>query len=292
MIREDFYKDRPAVTVSTDEFSATFLPLDGAKLVSYKNKNGEELMAQMPGEKYLRLGIDSNYIDCECSACDDMFPTIDPCEINGQKYLDHGEVCRIEHNYAIEGDKVTFSVEAKEVNSTFAKTVYTDGKSLFVKYRIENHNDFTLPYIWAAHMMLIGEEGAYVESEFSRNDEKRVMFGKPLSIDTAEVLEPFGTNKGYKFYYTDAKAPIKCSVIYPDTNKKISVEFDNDIVKYLGVWMNPGDLNDMYNIAIEPCTALYDDPINAEKGNAASYIAAKGTIEFTLKIDSEIMGGK
>ena len=56
---------------------------------------------------------------------------------------------------------------------------------------------------------------------------------------------------------------------------------DDGVIKYLGVWCNPGDLNGMYNIALEPCTALYDDPIKA--GDTCSYIKAKGNIEFTLK---------
>lgn len=286
MIKEAFYKDRPAFAVACDEFSALFLPLDGAKLVSIKAKNGDELLEQATGETYRRLGLDSSYIKSECSAFDDMFPAIDPCVINGMEYLDHGEVCRREHQVEINGDKITFRCELENLNITYCKTAFAKDGMLHIAYRIENHNEFDFPYVWAGHMMFAGENGAYAVSDFVPESPKRVMFGKPESDRTAHMLPPRG-NKQYKFYYLEEKPPVKCGIVYPERKKKISVIFDNSVVKYLGIWMNPGDLNGMYNIALEPCTALYDNPVNAESANAASYIGAGEICEFTLKIGYE-----
>ena len=283
MIRQTFYKDRPAIAVECDKFVALFLPYDGAKLVSFKTNDGEEFLAHTQGEKYRRLDIDGEYIESECSAFDDMFPAIDPCVINGIDYLDHGQVCRVEHQYVIDRDFVTFKCELENLNITYTKTAFSRNGKLCISYKIENHNDFDFPYLWAGHMMFKGQNGAYVVSEFSPDSPKRVMFGKPQSEQFAHVLEKKG-NKHYKFYYTEEKPPIKCGIVYPETKKEISVKFDNQIVKYLGLWMNPGDFNAMYNIALEPCTALYDNPVNAIKANAASYIEAKKTIDFTLEI--------
>ncbi len=77
---------------------------------------------------------------------------------------------------------------------------------------------------------------------------------------------------------------MKCGIVYPESKIEVTVEFDNNIVKYLGLWVNPGDLNGMYNLAVEPCTALYDNPINAQKANAASYIKSHDKVGFTLKM--------
>ena len=41
-----FYKDRPAIAITNGILTATFLPLDGAKLVSLKDANGNEYLAQ------------------------------------------------------------------------------------------------------------------------------------------------------------------------------------------------------------------------------------------------------
>lgn len=135
-------------------------------------------------------------------------------------------------------------------------------------------------------MMFKGERGAYASSDYTPDSKKRIMFGKPANDKTAHVLQEKG-NKQYKFYYTDAKPPIKCGIVYPESKTKVNIEFDSDVVKYLGLWVNPGDLNGMYNLALEPCTALYDNPINAEKANAASYIKAHEAVKFTLKMGCE-----
>ena len=283
MITKTNYKDRPAIKVSAGDTEALFLPKDGGKFVSLKHK-GKEFFEHRKEENYRILGLDTSYIESECSAFDDMFPTIDPCTINGMDYLDHGEVCRREHEVEIKDDTVTFTCELKNLNATFKKSVYEESGTLCIRYRIENHNGFDFPYLWAGHMMFKGESGAYAVSDFTAHDEKKVMFGVPETLEKAHILPEYGAIRQYKYYYTDAKGPIRCGVVYPKSNAEVSLEFDSDIVKYLGLWVNPGDLNGMYNIALEPCTALYDDPINAKKANVDSVIKSGETVEFTLKI--------
>ncbi len=287
MIIETFYKDRPAVKVFDNKLEALFLPDDGGKLVSLKI-DGCEFLAQREGSKYLRLGVDTNYVESECSAFDDMFPTIDPCSMDNFSYPDHGEVCRSSFEYEITDDTVYLRQDMLSVNAVFSKTAGVENGTLCIKYSIENKNDVTLPYIWAGHIMLAGEEGAKIVSKFTSDDPATVAFGKPPAMEKACVLEKYGANKEYKFYYDDSKTPMECSVCYPKTSRKIDFSFEEDTVKYLGIWMNPGDLNGMYSLAIEPCTAPYDTPVKAEERGKGSYINPKEKIEFTIKIS----GGK
>ncbi len=284
MISKTNYKDRPAIKVSAGDMEALFLPRDGGKFVSLKFK-GKEFFEHRKEENYRVLGLNTSYVESECSAFDDMFPTIDPCKINGMDYLDHGEVCRREHEVDATDDSVTFTCQLENLNTTFKKNIYEDNGALCIRYTIENHNSFDFPYLWAGHMMFRGESGAYAVSEFAPDDPKKVMFGMPEFVEKAHILPERGAIKQYKYYYTEAKGPVKCGVAYPNSKVQIALEFDSDVVKYLGLWVNPGDLNGMYNIALEPCTALYDDPINAEKANASSVIKSGETVEFTLKIN-------
>ncbi len=281
MIKRSMYKKREAITLEGRSFSAVFLPSDGAKLASFKTNDGIELLAQAKGEEYKRLFLDSDYVKSECSAFDDMFPTIDPCTVNGFEYLDHGEVCRREHTAEINDDNVCFTCFLPSLNITYKKVVRIENDALFINYIIENHNDFSFPYIWAAHMMLIGEEGAYAISNFPKDSQIKVVNGNPTG--DVHFLPDIG-NKNYKFYYTNTVSPLKCGVVYPKSKLEVNVEFDNDVIKYFGVWVNPGDLNKMYNIAIEPCSAPYDSPINAEKENVCSQLMPKEKVEFTLKM--------
>ena len=292
MIKETFYKDRPAIELSCDEFIALFLPQDGAKLVSFQTKYGDELLAQTEGETYLPLDLDADYEKCECSGFDDMFPTIDPCVINGLDYLDHGEVCRRPHQTKIQGGQITFTCHLPVLNILYQKTVYCEGGALCMQYTIENQNSFDFSYVWAAHMMFKGEDGAYATSNFPIDAPKTFLAGNPDK--NAPHRLPARGSKEYKYYYSEARAPLICGIAYPKNGTEVTVKFDNDTVKYLGFWINPGDLNGMYTIAVEPCTALYDSPVMAEKVNATSCIKAYQKVDFTLKMSYKqtLLGGQ
>ena len=284
MITNDFYKDRPAIKLSDDKAEVMLLPEDGAKLVSFKHKGKKELFVHSDSEKYKRLFLNSDYIECECSAFDDMFPTIDPCTMNGIEYLDHGEVCRREHSYKIEDNSIKFKCYLPKLNITYNKVASLVNGTLVVKYKIENHNNFDFPYLWAAHMMFFAEDGAEVFSEYKDNSDIKVMFGNAPNNDIINKYNKFSEKNSYKYYHNQELAPMKCGIVYPKSKIKVSVEFDGDIVKYFGVWMNIGYLNGLYNIALEPCTALFDSPVNAKAGNAESILRKGETIEFTMKI--------
>ncbi|MBQ7726183.1 MAG: hypothetical protein IJT66_03470, partial [Clostridia bacterium] len=163
MIMETRYKDRPAVALESRELRAVFLPEDGAKLASLCFGE-KELLEQAKGIEYLRLHRNSEYVTCECSAFDDMFPTIDPCILNGHFYPDHGEVCRIPHTCLVTQNKVFFTCCSESVNADFSKSVWVEANALFIQYRIHNRNESPLPYLWAGHMMFAGSCGARVIS--------------------------------------------------------------------------------------------------------------------------------
>lgn len=281
MIKEVFYKDRPAIAITNGNLTATFLPLDGAKLVSLKDKKGNEFLEQAKGETYKRLGLETNYVEAECSAFDDMFPTIDPCIINEMEYLDHGEVARREHDVQILEDSVIFTCNLEKLHLVYEKRVCFIGEELTITYKIQNFNSFDFPYVFAGHMMFRGECGAYIICDLEEAAQKVMMFGSPKG--NPNVMCEKGADKEWKYYYQQAMIPLKCSVHYPSSRYTLFLKSDSDIIKYLGIWMNPGDLNDMYNVALEPCSALFDCPVKAK--DTCSYIKAGGTVEFTLKIE-------
>ena len=283
MIENTSYKDRPAIAITNGILTATFLPLDGAKLVSLKDANGNEYLSQAKGKTYKRLGLQTSYIEAECSAFDDMFPTIDPCAINEMEYLDHGEVARREHNVQILEDAVIFTCSLEALHVVYEKQVSFIGEELAVAYKIKNLNSFDFPYVFAGHIMFRGEPGAAIVCDLEETAAKELMFGNRK--EKLNILCENGADKEWKYYYNKALIPLSCSVRYPLSRYTISVNCDSEIIKYLGVWMNPGDLNDMYNIALEPCSALYDSPLKSKE--TCSYIKANETVEFVLRIGIE-----
>ena len=158
MITSGKYKHVFSLVLDTGSLRAVVLPENGGKLASLMDKkSGTELLAQAEGETYLPIDLDSAYVEGECSAFDDMFPTIDPQEGG---YPDHGEVCRVKHEWSTVDDSVKLCYRSLLLPYRYEKTysALSDG-SLALDYRITNLSDSALPCIWAGHIMLAASEG-------------------------------------------------------------------------------------------------------------------------------------
>lgn len=290
------YKDIPAVAIETKKLYSRFLPEQGAKLASLIHiETGAELLAQAAGEQYLPLDMSTPYVESECSAFDDMFPCIDPQD---ERYPCHGEVCRRPHCWSVEGETLRMCFESALLPYSFEKSVSesADG-GLVIAYRIENKSSNPLDCLWAGHIMLAAceggkvcvpfDEGAGVEFTFDEFGE----FGKPGTPNrlTTEMLtqEKYGPEKGnaYKFYFTDRLPGGTLSYSRPDIGKSVAVRVDSDKVPYLGIWMNNGCFKGMYNAALEPCTAPFDNPKKAKARGYDCSIAPGGCMEFTLEFE-------
>ena len=119
------YKDIGGIILEYGAYRITVLPSQGGKVASFK-KEGKEYLAQREGERYRKLTLDSSYIESECSAFDDMFPTIDPCSNGFRDYLDHGEVCRIPHDYQMRDKSLYLEAKSPFNDYIFCKEFYLD----------------------------------------------------------------------------------------------------------------------------------------------------------------------
>ncbi|MBE6637729.1 MAG: hypothetical protein E7618_08025 [Ruminococcaceae bacterium] len=291
MIAWTSYKDRPAVAVKAGSLTALFLPEDGGKMASLTDEQGFEYLAQAKGEVYQRLTPDGEFIHSECSSFDDMFPTIDPYTADkgafaGIPYPDHGEICRLPWEVQMGKQEVTFVCRSRLFKTVFSKTVCAENGALAVHYRIENGYDEPYPYLWAAHCMLAGEEGAVVTTAYAEDAPIRKMFGRQeaaeMKRDALVVHDPVD-GLAYKFYYTEPIPRGEVAYHYPSTGRTIRFDYDADKIPWLGVWINNGSFKGMYNIALEIATAPYDSPAEAMKANACSYLPAGGAVTFTLR---------
>lgn len=295
MVELSRYKDRPMMVIKNEILEAGFLYEDGGKLVSLKDvRDGQEFLAQATGEEYLALDYDGDYVSSECSGFDDMFPTIDPYTpesgpFAGKTYPDHGEVCRVPMEIALHRNAFTLSFRSDEFRYTYQKDVslLNDG-SLEIVYHIRNTGTDPFPALWAGHCMCQGVDGAQVFTSYGPKTPRVVMFGPddedPNTLPT-ESLTGYKPGEGwtYKFYYLEKMPEGRFGIRYPD-GKKLCMQVDFQKVPYLGVWFNNGAFKDMYNIALEPCTAPYDAPDRAEEHGYETLIQPGQTVTFVLKI--------
>ncbi len=289
------YKDRDAVVVESERLRATLLPKDGAKLVSLIDlSNEKELLLTRETETYRVLTEDGSYVDSECSAFDDMFPTIDPYTptegaYRGIPYPDHGECCRIPYEVAVEEGRVTFTARSHLFPIQYQKTVtVTPSGEIAIDYAITNEGDVPFDCIWAGHVMLKGEDGMRLLTPFGENDPTEMIFAtdgydpKTLPRDTLTGFLP-NTGAAYKFYYLDPMREGYFGVRYRG-GRELFFRFDETKLPYLGVWLNNGEFQGIYNLAPEPCTAPFDAPDKAAKRGYPSQIPGKDTFRFCITI--------
>ena len=295
MIAHAQYKDRAAVMVESRALRATFLPSDGAKLASLIDlASGKELLLTRESESYRVLTVDGSYVDSECSAFDDMFPTIDPYTptegaYEGVTYPDHGECCRIPYEVRIEENKVVFSTHSRLFPIHYQKTVTsTPNGSIAIDYAISNEGSVPFDCIWAGHVMLKGEDGLRLLTPFGEKSPIEMIFcteGYPHESLPRDTLTGFAPNTGaaYKFYYLEPMKEGYFGVRYA-SGRELSFRFDETKLPYLGVWLNNGEFHGIYNVAPEPCTAPFDAPDRAAQRGYLSQIPAKEALQFRITI--------
>jgi len=285
------YKDRPAVTVESDELAAVFLPEDGAKLASLvRRRDGRELLAQRPWESYRRLAFDGEYISAECSGFDDMFPTVDPCAPgDGAAYPDHGECCRLSYEYTQAGDRAIFRASSRLFPIEYEKSAEAqeDG-SILTSYRITNAGSGPFRFLWAGHIMLNGSDDMRVITPFAHDTPTELMFATAgtdadrLPRDRLMGHAP-GLGAAYKFYYLERMPEGRFGASYGDGSSLI-FEVDPEKLPYLGIWLNNGEFQGEYTVTPEPCTVPFDSPERASGRGLVSYIPAGGSFGFDIRM--------
>ncbi len=290
IIRWSTYKDRPAVAVETNKLIALFLPEDGGKLASLcTTADNWEFLTQTDNPSYRVLSYDGSYVDAECSACDEMFPTIDPCTPSAdfREYPDHGEVCRMTHDVHMGDDSVRFFVKSKNLEYTYQKKITCDDEgNLILKYTIENPTSHSFPNLWAMHCMLRGDQSARLLLPYDSEAPVEIMFGPEDAVQLPrDCLLPYQSGGAtFKYYFLEPMPNGMCGCQYADSGHKFLLEFDKEKIPYLGVWLNSGGFKDMYNLALEPCTAPFDTPDKAEARGCGSVLAPCETLQFSLRI--------
>lgn len=286
---------------------AEFLPDPGGKMVSLINKeNGYEYLVQRENPLYRDQPFDGIYVNGECSGYDDMFPTIDACEYQnepwkGVKMADHGEVWSLPWEYHIDDGSLHFSVSGKRFPYKLEKNIcFLNDHTLRLDYTVTNESSFDYEFLWAGHFMINIEEGAKVEVP---DDCRQVVtiftngkgkFGdlktwpffedKEGNMYRADICRPKNVNANEKYYFKNRLKEGWCRLSYPHAHKKIEIAFPADTVPYLGILMNEGGWDGLYNIFIEPCTVSYDRPDVAKKHGQICYVKAQGTCCWHIEI--------
>jgi hypothetical protein len=247
----------------------------------YKPLN-TELLVQRDGKKYKIETYDGCYLKGECSGFDEMFPSIDECYYEdypwkGTRIPDHGEIWSIPWRYKIENEKLTMEVCGVRFPYRLKKTIYfLESNILRIDYQLLNLSDFNFEFLWAAHSMLVIEEGSEIILPNGVNkvitdisfDGRLGKYGEehtwPYFIDKdgkeqiLNVIRPKSVKNADKYFIKGKMPQGWCALKYSKSNIILAFSFPVDKVPYLSILLNEGGWDNLYNIFIEPCTASFD----------------------------------
>lgn len=301
-IEKTKYKDISALKIITNKYEAVFLPEDGAKLVSFKAAGDNyEYLVQNPSKKYLRIRTGDSYVEGECSAFDDMFPTIDPiiCKNGLRKgilYEDHGETCRSCFTYNLKHNELEMVYISSKLIYKYIKTVKTDDEdNIIINYTIHNLSDDDFEILWAAHCMLNATKGDKILLPYRKDDLAIIMFdtnseygkrGDDICFSENMIAAGDFNEKANAYkYYLSKKIFEGLIGLQIKNHKSFYIEYDSNQLPYLGIWINNGSFKNMQCIGLEPCTVAFDTVYNAEKYGQKCIIKPHDNFIFQLKIN-------
>lgn len=301
------YKNKKSVVLESSRIRAEFIPDPGGKMTSFINKEtGYEYLVQRKNTIYREQPFDGVFVDGECSGYDDMFPTIDTCNYEdepwaGIKMADHGEVWSLPWKYAVGDLSLRMSVEGVRFPYKLEKNIYFKNEnSIRLDYTLTNYSPYDIKFLWAGHLMINIEEGTIVKVPDDCKQVTTILtngngkFGdihnwpdftdKDGKIYRADISRPKDSKGFEKYYFNNRLKNGWCQLVYPDNKNMLKVSFPVKTVPYLGILMNEGGWDGLYNIIIEPCTVCYDRPDVAQKYGQVCIVKGSGVYTWHIEI--------
>lgn len=307
------YKGLDAWTLENDALRLTFLPGYACKMASLINKKtGREWLFQSNNDTLRVPEYGASFAEYDSSGFDEVFPSIDACPYpdgswHGMPIPDHGEVWAMPWESIHSPDDLAAKaiVQSQTLPYVFSKNIMLRNNEVLFEYRVENTSDEDFKFIWTPHCLLacspatrllIPEnltEVMTVEHSSKRLGPWGTRHAYPqttdihgLKMDLA-ATEPRTVRNCEKFYFTQPNTAGWCGIEHTDTGEKLIYTYDADKVPYLGVWKTQGGYRGDYNLALEPCTGVYDDLYVASKIRRIAVVGPKGTYEWTFKMTVE-----
>jgi hypothetical protein len=321
-IEETTFGKWSALRLSNDELDFVIAPALGGKITSLRSAptnrqwlwSNPYLPQRDPAFRTDRSQTD--YVDgFDTGGWDEVFPTIDSCFLKDTPWgdgplADHGEIWRrpAEVTFTTGNDSTSASVllriGGQPLPFTFERrfTLAADEARFEIVYRITNHAEHPLPYIWAAHPLLRIEPGMRIDlpehvvlSCAAGTGDNLPAFGRgftwPLAprdglepLDLSRVPEPIGA--ALKLF-TQPLDPGWVAVSSADGRESFRLDFSNSPSQCIGLWLNYGGWSGSgsppyFNTGIEPTTSPCDTLTDAITQNLAAVVAPGEIQQWTL----------
>lgn len=302
MMQQTTLMGAAAWQMQNDLLTAIILPEHGGKIASlvYRPKNWE-LLFQNPKGVFRKAERGDDYSDYEACGFDEAFPTVDACliQVGNRKvlYPDHGELWSAAFTAHPDGNALVLYWRSPELGYVYEKQLSLENNRLVCRYHIHNPGKSPLPALWVCHCLvhcepdmriLMPKEVRQAENVFpsdwlGKAEEKLsypIAAGPRGSID----LQSMPADGALKYYASSAVKEGRCRYVYPGSNMLAELEYDSDMLPYLGFWATNGGYRGDVNCALEPANGYYDNIDHAKRHNACPVLTSGETWNFTLSI--------
>lgn len=289
-ITNEIYKGMEAYALENDNIKVTILKSFGGKVASiYYKKQSFEVLFQPTKNKYSVPAYDDNFEDYDTSGWDEAYPTIDKCkypydtELKGLEMPDHGELWSIPWEYAVEGDTLKATVTSPKFKYIFTRTITLKDNSIRAEYEVKNLGNDVFHGIWAFHCLLACDEHTRLKLknvDEVMNVHDSALLGKVGKVHTYPVtktlsggsynldkINPVSVNKTEKFYVNGELKKGEAGITLNKGKLLLTLNFPEEKIPYLGVWIDEGGFKGEYNCALEPTNGFYDSVELAKKYN-------------------------
>lgn len=282
-MKQAIFKNLPSLILENDFIKTEFIPSYGCKMVSLLDKKtGREFLYQTL-DKTLKIPPYAAAFDgYDSSGYDEVFPSIDRCPYPGKENIiipDHGEIWALPWTITeTEENGFTAEVKSPKLPYTFTREVTIKNNKVEFRYTVKNTSETeNFKFMWALHALLQCTPKTKILTPPQLN--------KIMTVEhSTQTLGPWGTIHSYpktksvhgkridmsatqppsarnceKFYFIQKNTEGWCGIKHEDTGDTLIYRYDALQVPYLGVWKTQGGYRGDYNIALEPCTGVYDD---------------------------------
>lgn len=287
----------------TDHVVGSVIPEAGGKILDLiERRSGFNLLWRNPRIPLARTYAGAAFDDIWCGGWDDVFPTDEPCTVDGNTHHDHGDLWIGPWDWAIERDN---GEEATIRLSRFSAslpcrvdkwiTLRRTSSDLSIRLRLTNIGPHRVRFMWNQHIAHAIGEGSRIHLPASRMGVAGPTASRagvvdhvnwPISADGQDLSCLPGPDAAVtEFLYALDLREGWCVVTHPAHGVAIRVCFDKEVFGTPWLWGVFGGWRGHHVLLTEPCTSHPGSlASNVTNGGSAATLEAGATLETELTI--------
>ncbi len=284
-----------AIALRGSALEVVVCPDAGGKILDLVHRpTGVNLLWQNPRVPVQATHAGAPFDDVWCGGWDELFPTDQPCELDGTSYHDHGDLWIGPWAWAVErddGDGAVIYLRRYSASLPCLMerwlTLDRDALELSVRYRLSNVGVRPVPFVWNVHvahaiqpgsrLLLPAQTVAAVPPYAGRLEPGG---GDVPFADLGLLPEP---SSGLSEYFVTRDLDDGwCAVTHPQHDIGLRLTFDRSVFPNVWLFAAYGGWRGHYFLLTEPSTGVPGSLADNVAAGAARELAARESLETEL----------